>query len=168
MFGVAVWGGHLTVQDKNKMKRVKTCGERILGTPGPAWEVAYAARVKQITENILGDKNHPLHKEFRLFPYGLRLRQKRVRTKRFGASFIPCSISMYNMTVIRFIMYALPSICTNHFYTIISPFYVYMLHHWQSNSLTAIKVIYVILYYKYMLPTVQDEIYENRILTKSM
>ena len=65
------------MQDKKKMKRVKTCVERI-------------------TENILRDNNHPLHKELTFLPSGRRLRQERVPTERFGASFIPCSINIYN------------------------------------------------------------------------
>ena len=55
VFGVGVWGGHLTVQDKKKMNWVQDlqCAEVILGIPVPAWEVANASRVKQITHNIL-------------------------------------------------------------------------------------------------------------------
>ena len=99
-----------------------------------------AARVKQITKKILGDKNHPLHKELTFLPSGRRLRQKGYAPRYMGHHSSHAQ-SASTATVIRFIMYALPCICTNHVYTIVSPFYVCMLYHWQSKSLTAIQVI---------------------------
>ena len=46
------------------------------------------------TTHIHGENTHPLHKGLTSLPSGRRLMQK--CTKRFGASFIQCSISMYN------------------------------------------------------------------------
>ena len=121
---------------------VKTCAERILDILVPAWQVAYAARVKQIIDNIFKDNSHPLHKYLTLIPSGRRLRQKGCAPRDLGHRSSHAQ-SACPMRVIRLIMYALPSICTNHVSTIVSQLYVCMLYHWQSKSITAIQIVRV-------------------------
>ena len=96
VFGVAVWGGALTCQDKRTIKRVKVCAERIMGTKVSGWETIYNSRLQMMTSRILKDNKHPLYGYLQYLPSGKRLRQDRIRTKRYGTSFVPKAISHYN------------------------------------------------------------------------
>ena len=99
VFGVAVWGGKVSTQDKKVIKRIRTYAERILGSKVPSWESIYTSRVKQITLKILKDDLHPLHKHFEYLPSGRRLRQPLTHTNRYRSSFVPNAIALYNKGV---------------------------------------------------------------------
>ena len=94
--GIAAWGGGVTVQDKRIINRVRKCAERIIGVKVPNWESIYESRVCQMTNKILRDNRHPLHRYFQYLPSGRRLRHTKARTNRFKASFVPNSIRLHN------------------------------------------------------------------------
>jgi hypothetical protein len=96
IFGISVWGGNVSTQEKRTIKRVKTCAERILGTTVPGWESAYITRLQQMTSKILSDDHHPLHTQLEYLPSGRRLRQVRASTNRFWSSLIPNAIAIFN------------------------------------------------------------------------
>ena len=117
---------------------MKNCAGCILGIPVPACEAAYTARVKQLTHNILGDNTHPLHKELNISPVCTPSEAEEGAIQNiWGIVQSACTPT---------VMHALPNICTNHFYTIVSPLYICMLYHWQSKSLNG-NTRYLILSY---------------------
>jgi len=96
VFGVVVWGGALTDQDKKCIKRVRKCAQRITGVSLPGWEPVYKDRVRQMARKVLGDHDHPLHQYLEYLPSGRRLRQPPARTQRFRDTLIPNGVAMIN------------------------------------------------------------------------
>ena len=56
----------------------------------------YSTQLCNMVKHILSDHSHPLQSEFVMNKRETRMLQKRIRTQRYGNSFVPSAIRMYN------------------------------------------------------------------------
>ena len=86
--GIAVWGGSVTVQDKQIINRVRKCADKINGAKVPHWGNIYEGRIRQVTNEILRENRHPLHRFFQYLLFGRRLPITKAQNNRFKVPFI--------------------------------------------------------------------------------
>ena len=95
-FGVSVWGGNITEDDKTQLERVIKCAQRIIGAPLGSVADTYETKARKLSHRIMADRQHPLNGCFALLPSRKRLRQIPLNTERMRRSLVPQAISLFN------------------------------------------------------------------------
>lgn len=95
-YGLCVWYGSCTTQDRMGLCRVVKAAESIVGCPLSTLEQIYATRCHRKALDIVKDPSHPGHCLFELLPSGRRYRTMKTRTSRLKNSFFSRAISALN------------------------------------------------------------------------
>uniref|UniRef100_A0A670HWE1 Alkylated DNA repair protein AlkB homologue 8 N-terminal domain-containing protein n=1 Tax=Podarcis muralis TaxID=64176 RepID=A0A670HWE1_PODMU len=95
-YGLCVWYGSCTTQDRMGLCRVVKAAESIVGCPLSTLEQIYATRCHRKALDIVKDPSHPGHCLFELLPSGWRYRTMKTRTSRLKNSFFSRAISALN------------------------------------------------------------------------
>ena len=88
-FGIACWGGNVSMGDQKKIDKVIKRAEKIIDTELPHVSELYERFADKILENIIKDTNHPLSHEFPSSKRSGRYLCLKTRTERYRKSFIP-------------------------------------------------------------------------------
>ncbi len=73
-FHLPVWYEHLNCRLKNKLSRIVSSANKIIGRPQNPLSQLYVERTKKKTIVILADGSHPLFSQFELLKLGRRYR----------------------------------------------------------------------------------------------
>ncbi len=73
-FHLPVWYEHLNCRLKNKLSRIVSSANKIIGRPQNQLTQLYVERTKKKTRVILADGSHPLFRQFELLKSGRRYR----------------------------------------------------------------------------------------------
>ena len=95
-FSIIVWYGSASKSDKEKLQRVVSTAEKIIGCSLPSLETIYKDRVKKRAAKIVKDQSHPANYLFEELPSGRRYRTIKAKTERFRKSFYPSATSLLN------------------------------------------------------------------------
>ena len=98
LFNCVVWFGACRKEDFKKMEAIVKQASKIIGERRDlARECTdHADRIIKNANEIMSNKNHPLHDYYEFLRSGRRLRSMKCRTKRYADSFVPHSIRMCN------------------------------------------------------------------------
>ena len=95
-FSIVVWFGNASKGDKEKLQKVVSTAEKIIGCSLPSLEEIYIQRVKNRALKIVKDQSHPANSLFEELPSGRRFRSIKAKTERFKKSFYPSAVSILN------------------------------------------------------------------------
>ena len=95
-FSIVVWFGNASKGDKEKLQKVVSTAEKIIGCSLPSLEEIYIQRVKNKALKIVKDHSHPANSLFEELPSGRRFRSIKAKTERFKKSFYPSAVSILN------------------------------------------------------------------------
>ena len=94
-FSIICWFGNLDVKEKNALDKIVRIASKVVGIQFRSLNVVYNSQMVNKARSIAGDASHPLNREYRLLPSGVRYDATRAIKKRFK-SFVPASIRMLN------------------------------------------------------------------------
>ena len=97
LFNCTVWFSSCKKEALKKMEAITKQASKIIGERCDLANECTDRIIKKANE-IMSNKNHPLHNYYELLRSGRRLRSMKCRTKRFSDSFVPYSIRMCNNT----------------------------------------------------------------------
>ena len=88
--------GNMRNQDKALLEKIVKQGSRIIGHQQDSLDSLFKLNLCNKIKLILSDGSHPLHGKFLQNSRSNRLLQRRIRTGRYGSSFVPAAIRWYN------------------------------------------------------------------------
>ena len=97
-YAVAVWGSGLRRADRDKLNKIVRKANSVVGGGLNSLETVAESRVRGKLLSILDNPSHPLFNELsqRKSVFSQRLTLPRIRTDRFGGSFVPAAIKLFN------------------------------------------------------------------------
>ena len=108
----------MRTNDRIKLERIVKQASKVIDLQQESPEALYKSLMCNRIESVLADSSHPLHAEFQTNSRSHRFLQRRIRTHRYGSSFIPTAIKWYNEQLERWVVGSAPSSCTLYPHTI--------------------------------------------------
>ena len=98
-FGITCWGGNLTQIDADKIGRLIRKAENIIGIDLGDFKSLLNFRIEKKLKCILKDSSHPMYDYFNILKSDKsgRFRVPKFRTSRYGNSFLPSAIRLFNI-----------------------------------------------------------------------
>ena len=94
-FCIVSWYGSSTKKDQNKLCKILRAAGK-LGIATRNLHEIYKPQCYKLACKIKKDSKHPLHCKYVVLKSGKRLRSAKQRTGRYGNTFVPSSIRLYN------------------------------------------------------------------------
>ena len=100
-FGITCWGGNLTQADVDKINRLIRKAGNIIGVDLDNFKLMLNFKTVNKMKCILKDISHPMFDNFKCLKSDKsdRYRVPKFRTKRYGNSFLPSAIRLFNSNV---------------------------------------------------------------------
>ena len=95
IFGIITWFGSAKKKDQNKLSKIVRIARK-KGVEARSLQDLYNDVLLKLATKIIDDPLHPLHKSFLFLRSGRRLSVPKHRTSRYGKTFIPSAIKLYN------------------------------------------------------------------------
>ena len=95
-FSIVVWFGNASKGDLEKLQRVVSTAEKIIGCSLPSLEEIYTQRARKRALKVVSDQSHPANSLFEQLPSGRRFRSIKAKTERFRRSFYPSAVNLLN------------------------------------------------------------------------
>jgi gmma-aminobutyric acid receptor subunit gamma/cGMP-dependent protein kinase 2 len=92
---IVTWYGLSAKTDQRKLCKIIKVAQR-LGICTKGLNELYNEYVLKLVKKILNDEGHPLHNEFVYLKSGRRLSTPRQRSNRYGKSFVPAGVRLFN------------------------------------------------------------------------
>lgn len=102
MFGITVWFGNVSAEEKRQLNKVVRTASKIIGCEVPSTSEIYEARLQKKGVKILKDLSHPANCLFNFLPSQKRLRSIKSRTTRLQNSTYPQTVRLLNTSEILF------------------------------------------------------------------
>jgi len=95
-FSFLAWYGSLGLRDLCRLRKIVQLSEKVVGVPLRSLDMIFLDRTITRCGKILQDDGHILAQYFVPLPSGRRYKAPRVKTKRYGSSFIPSAVRLLN------------------------------------------------------------------------
>ena len=96
MFSFLAWYGSLGVRDRCRLQKVVHLSEKVVGVKLRSLASIFDSRAVSRCGRIIHDDGHFLAQYFQPLPSGRRFKAPRVKTSRYGSTFIPTAIRLMN------------------------------------------------------------------------
>lgn len=97
---IVIWHSSARKKDRNKLFKITRIARR-MGVSCKNLNELYNESCLRMAEKIIKDNTHPLHSNYVFLRSGKRLSVPKQRTSRYGNTFVPSSIKLYNHKLSR-------------------------------------------------------------------